>query len=403
MTAIILAAPDLAVEPSLVAAAGPAGLTVLRRCVDASDLLACAAAEPNAAVVLSAGVPRLSGDLIARMNPASRQVIALVVSDQDEAQLRSWGVPTVVRLREVPATMSALAAVLDQQTIEPDTRSRTPDGVFDTGVWTTSESGIVICVWGPPGAPGRTCTAVGLAETLARGGRDVLVVDADVHAPALALMLGIVDEASGLIVACRHADNGTLSARTLRASARAVGPGLSVLTGIPRPDRWPDVRASALSRLWQTCRSTFEITIVDVGADLGEHGHSPVSPVLASHRSAAAVTALDDCDAVVCICRTDPLSLARMAHGYPALLTAAPQAPRIVGVVSADRSGPAWRQVRSALTGIGIDDPAVRLEGAPQAVQRRLVRGLLPLARARRRERAGLRELARRLPAPLIA
>ncbi|MFM8895562.1 MAG: hypothetical protein ACKOE2_09355, partial [Actinomycetales bacterium] len=157
MTAIILAAPDLAVEPSLVAAAGPAGLTVLRRCVDASDLLACAAAEPNAAVVLSAGVPRLSGDLIARMNPASRQVIALVVSDQDEAQLRSWGVPTVVRLREVPATMSALAAVLDQQTIEPDTRGRSPDGVFDTGVWTTSESGIVICVWGPPGAPGRTC------------------------------------------------------------------------------------------------------------------------------------------------------------------------------------------------------------------------------------------------------
>lgn len=400
MTEIIVAAPDLVAEPSLVAAAGSAGLKVMRRCVDASDLLACAATAPDAPVVISAGVPRMSGDLVARMNPAARRVIALVTNDQDESQVRAWGLSTVVRVGEAQATAQAIAMALSPSAAEGSQwRTDSNLGVFDTGVWPRNEPGMIVAIWGPPGAPGRTCTAIGLAEALAGTGRDVLLVDADVYAASIALMAGMVDEASGLVVACRHADNGTLNPRTLRASSRSLRPGLAVLSGIPGPDRWPDVRSGALSQLWQACRSTFEITVVDVGADLADEFHGSANPVLSTRRNAAALTAVRGADAVVCVCRPDPLGLSRLAVAYPALLAAAPQVPRVLGVVSADRSARAARQLRSTLAGIGLDDPSVRLEPVPKAVRRRIATGRLPSeSRQHRREQAALRTLAGRLP-----
>jgi Mrp family chromosome partitioning ATPase len=435
VTAIILAAPDVLAEPSLVAAATPAGLKVLRRCVDASDLLACAAAEPATAVVLSAGVPRLSGDLVARMEPSRRPVVALVANDDDEAKVRAWGIEFVVRLGEAGATATAIAEVLSgsahrraemHQTARIDasglgggelnsgvlpsgalrtralqtpvletgaleTGARDP-GVFDTGVWSQADGrcGLIVAVWGPRGAPGRTSTAIGLAEGFIRAGQRVLLADADTHAASIAVMLGIVDDASGLIVACRHADNGTLSARTLQACARAIGPGLSVLTGIPRPDRWPDAREAALEQVWRICRSAFDVTVIDVGSDIDDDAHGSVNPVLASRRNASALTALAQCDVVLSVGRADALGLSRLAHSYSTLSTAAGKAGRAVGIVTQERGPASWRQVRMALTGIGIEDPVVRIEAAPRRGHRRLARGLLPSESGiSRRERAG--------------
>lgn len=410
MIPIILAAPDVLAEPSLVAAAAPAGLKVLRRCVDASDLLACAAAEPATAVVLSAGVPRLSGDLVARMEPSRRPVVALVANDDDETRVRAWGIGSVVRLGEAGATATAIAEVLSrparervdaQESARLDAAGHGSDGfdasaldpgVFDTGVWSQADGrgGLIVAVWGPRGAPGRTCTAIGLAEGFAREGRRVLLADADTHAASIAVMLGIVDDASGLIVACRHADNGTLSARTLQACARAVGPGLSVLTGIPRPDRWPDAREAALEQVWRICRSAFDVTVIDVGSDIDDDAHGSVNPVLASRRNAAALTALAQCDAVLSVGRADALGLTRLAHAYSTLSAAAAKAGRAVGIVTQERGPASWRQIRMALTGIGIDDPALRMDAVPGRGHRRLARGLLPSeSRSSRRERAG--------------
>lgn len=411
MISVILAAPDLHAEPLLVVAAPGAGLQIIRRCVDASDLLACAAAEPETAVVLSAGVPRLSSDVIARMDQSRRPLIALAVTDEDEARARAWGIGSVVRLGSPEATMAGIAMALDladagsghqsNDAHSGATASSLDDpggGVWTTGVWPAPRSGMLIAVWGPPGSPGRTCTAIGLAQACAERGRQVLLVDGDTHAASIGMMLGMVDEASGLIVACRHADNGTLSPRTLRATARSLRPGLSVLTGLPRPDRWPDAREGALERLWPSCREAFEVTVVDIGADLDEDAHGSMNPVLGSRRNAAALSLLGQCDAVISVCRTDPLSIARLAIAYPAMRAAAPQASRLIGVIAAERGMAARRELRSALGGIGIADPVMRLEPTPRQTRRRLARGLLHgESGINRRERAGLQQLAARL------
>ena len=67
MTPLILAIPDLDSEPDLVASAALHGVVVARRSFDAADLLAAAAADTSMAVALSAGIPRLSGDLVGRI------------------------------------------------------------------------------------------------------------------------------------------------------------------------------------------------------------------------------------------------------------------------------------------------------------------------------------------------
>ena len=91
MIPLLLAAPGLAQEPGVVVAAPTRGITVLRRCVDTVELLAAAAADPQARVVVSATLPRLSADAVDRMGGPGR-VVGLCDGDADERRLRDLGV-----------------------------------------------------------------------------------------------------------------------------------------------------------------------------------------------------------------------------------------------------------------------------------------------------------------------
>ena len=108
----------------------------------------------------------------------------------------------------------------------------------------------IIAVWGPAGAPGRSTIAIELAVELARGGRHVGLVDADTHAPSIALALGLADEGPGFAAACRQADFGRLDAGELTrisALARSIA-ACEVLTGLNRPSRWPELSESRVDR-----------------------------------------------------------------------------------------------------------------------------------------------------------
>jgi MinD-like ATPase involved in chromosome partitioning or flagellar assembly len=249
------------------------------------------------------------------------------------------------------------------------------------------EPGTLLAVWGPMGAPGRTTIAIALAEELSRSGRTCLV-DADTYAPSVAMSLGIVEEASGLIVACRHADNGSLTPATLGGLVRQVRPGWAVLGGLARPDRWPDLRAGALDRVWAACRESFDVTVVDVGFCLeDDESAGPWS----RRRNAAALTALAAADRVVAVADASASGAARVAHAWPDLVRQAPVAR--LGLVRnrSEGRGGAWVEaVRSAglpapLQAVPRDDRAVAScwargrslgEGARRSRIRRAVRQL---------------------------
>ena len=67
MTTVILALAGLGNEPDLVRAAQSTGLDVVRRCVDAADLLGAAAGDPACPVVIAATLPRLAPDVVSRL------------------------------------------------------------------------------------------------------------------------------------------------------------------------------------------------------------------------------------------------------------------------------------------------------------------------------------------------
>lgn len=174
----------------------------------------------------------------------------------------------------------------------------------------------VIAVWGAAGAPGRSTVATELAVELARGGRHVALVDADTHAPSLALTLGLADEGPGFAAACRQAELGGLDARELTRIAIPLGPsGVDVLTGINRPSRWPELTDRRVTAALAACRDWADYTVVDVAASL-ESDEEIVSDLDGPRRNAATLAALRAADLVVAVLSAEPVGVARFLRGH---------------------------------------------------------------------------------------
>jgi cellulose biosynthesis protein BcsQ len=179
--------------------------------------------------------------------------------------------------------------------------------------------------------------AVALADESARGGVPALLVDADTHGGAVAAHLGLLDDVSGIVIACRQADAGSLDPAALAAAARTVDGRLRVLTGIPSPQRWAELRPAALGRLWETCRATPGITVVDAGFGIEcdeELLHDTRSP----RRHAATLTALTAADSVVAVGSADPVGIDRLVIGLEDLRRVIPDTPLHVVVTRLRRS-----------------------------------------------------------------
>ncbi|MFB7843373.1 CpaE family protein [Microbacterium sp. NPDC056052] len=212
----------------------------------------------------------------------------------------------------------------------------------------------LITVWGPHGAPGRSTVAVQLAALLAAPDRGVALVDADTHAPALALLLGLTDDGPGIAAACRRAELGLLDGAELSRLSRPAessGGTIDVLVGINRPSRWPELSAARLHAALDVCRRWSTITLVDVAASL-EADEEISSDLDGPRRNAATLTALHSADRIVAVAAADPLGIARFVRGYAELCAEVGDIPVTV-VVNKVRPGPlgvdARGQVRRAL------------------------------------------------------
>ncbi|WP_330474224.1 AAA family ATPase [Terrabacter sp. C0L_2] len=230
----------------------------------------------------------------------------------------------------------------------------------------------VVAVWGPTGAPGRTTIATTLAAEIAGRGVEVLLVDADTYGGCVAQTLGLLDEAPGIAAACRAADQGLLDLPALARIAPTVVPGLRVLTGLPKAERWPEVRAAALERVLELSRTLVQVVVVDCGfclEDDEELSYDTVAP----RRNEATLTSLAASDVVVAVGGADPVALQRFVRGLQELGTVPSGEP--VPVVNRVRSGavgsrPESRIADSLLRFAGLtsvrfvpDDPGA-LDGA---------------------------------------
>jgi Flp pilus assembly CpaE family ATPase len=332
------------------------GVTVVRRCVDVSDLLAAAATGTGQAALLSGELRRLDVDAVSRLDAAGVAVVGLVEPGDERAadRLRQLGVryvlpadadPEVIAraLRDAVAGVSPGGRDIADPTaalprlgapVQPDDRS--------------AGEGRVVAVWGPTGAPGRTTVAVGIADEAARLGISTLLVDADVYGGVVAQLLGLLDESPGLAGAARQAATGALDGAALLRLAWAVRPHLRVLTGLARADRWPELRPRAVAAVLEEARRLADLVVVDCSFNL-EDDEELSFDTAAPRRNGVTLTVLENADTVLCVSGADPVALQRSIRGLDELRDTLPDVEAVL-VVNQVRRGPVPGDARQEIT-----------------------------------------------------
>lgn len=375
---------DPASTPVLVAAAGSpwesralemlerrdGGLLLVKRCVDLPDLLATASAGVASAAVVSPTLPGLDADSVATLRRHGLGIVLVAAPEElldgDAERLRRLGIEHLLASSELGSLVETLlAAGADSVATNPTDLDRQldgrlggqpggrlggqPGGRADPDEVPTP--GRVLAVWGPTGAPGRTTVAVGIASEIARSGRDVLLADVDAYGGAVAQHLGVLDEVSGLLAAARAANTGQLDPQRLTGLARQVDDRLRVLTGLPRPDRWQEVRPVAFEELLDHAVQVSPYVVLDLGFSLESE---PVDAFGSSapQRNEMTLTSLLRADEVLVVGSADPIGLSRLARGLVDLGNLLPGVrPRVV--VNRTRSSLGWsdRDIRGMVEG----------------------------------------------------
>ncbi len=397
-------------------------VSVVRRCGELAELLAACQTGLARAAVVAEGSAELTASLVDRLSAVGVAVVALTDSPAEAARLQGIGVAAEDSGVE-PAVLAALitgavadlagqrpgppasafadhAAALRTRRRAAEPAARTADGAGsadrdglagpDGGSPRAGKAGTgtIIAVWGPAGSPGRTLVAANMAGELAAAGKSVLLIDADSYGASVAAVLGLLDEAAGLAQACRMADQGLLDGAALLKIAAPVASRAGtfrVLSGITRADRWTELRAAALSLVYERAREVADVTVVDAGFCL-EADEELSFDSMAPRRNAATLRSLETADTVYAVGAADPVGVPRLVRGLAELAAAVPHAtPRVVlnKVRAAAVGRSPERQLREAWARFG---PPVPLEtflpADPAACDAALLAGSLLLEAA---------------------
>jgi MinD-like ATPase involved in chromosome partitioning or flagellar assembly len=347
------------------------GVVVLKRCVDVDDLLASASAGRAEVAVLAADLTGLDAAVVADLHGHGVRVVGVATdSDPVEARPGSRGIDAVVGADRVDVLAEVLVG------LSAGTTPAAPEAHGEAGeraeAPSTRDPGRVVAVWGPAGAPGRTTVAIALAAELARRRLTTVLVDADPYGGTVAKHLGVLDEVSGLLSAARLVAAGTVAERLPQAQRR-LSDRLRVVTGLPRPDRWPEVRPGSLASIVVAARREAQV-VLDTGFSLehdpaGDLGNRP-------QRNGLTIEAVTEADSVVVVGSADPVGLARLARAVADLHELLDQ-PDLHLVVNRMRPTLGWREadVVAMLEGFGSCAGVHFLPDDQPAVDRALVAG----------------------------
>lgn len=328
-------------ESTVAAAVGAApGFSVVRRCADLAEALAAARAGIGSVVLVSEQA-QLHRGVVADFAATGLAVVGVPSSPDAEEHLRSLGIDQLLPADADAATVLASVSAASSRAVVVEPADDPPER-------DSVERGVIIAVWGPTGAPGRTTLAVSMAYDLALT-EPTLLVDVDTYGGAVAQALGLLDEAPGIAALARASLHGALGEDTVRRHALHAAPGLRVLSGVTRADRWAELSASALEPVWALLRAQAAVTVVDCGFGL-ERDEELQYDTHAPQRNGATLSALAAADVVVAVGSAEPLGIQRLVHALAELDAVAPVevTPRLV-VVNRVRGSVAGHRPREAV------------------------------------------------------
>lgn len=367
---VLLAAAGASWEPSVLALLERApGLVVLKRCVDVDDLLAAAASGQADAAVVATDLPGLDATVVDQLRRHGLRVVAVVppgaAADAARTRAARAGLARVVpedALGRLPGVLTAPDEPDEARPVEPPPPvEEAPHGAV---------RGRVVAVWGAAGAPGRTTVATGIAAELAARRLATVLVDADPYGGAIAPLLGVLDEVSGLLSAGRLCVAGELTER-FPSVLRSYGPHLGVLTGLPRADRWSELRPGLVGEIAE-CGRAGGYVVIDTGFGLEDDGADAVGRTC---RDQLTLDALDAADEVVVVGAPDPVGLSRLARALVDLRERTTRPAHVV--VNRMRPSLGWteREVASMLAGVVRSASISFLPDDQQTVDRAAVAG----------------------------
>ena len=191
------------------------------------------------------------------------------------------------------------------------------DEVEEPTVQSGNNRGQIIAVWGPIGSPGVTTIAVNLAVEAALVGYRTLLIDADTYGAAVSVYLGLLEDTAAIAQACRAAEHRGLDTASLARYTQRVtvqGSAVDVLTGLTRPERWPQVRAAAWAHVLDVAREGWDVIIIDCGFGLEEDEELSFD-IPAPQRNATTITAVTNADTVIAVGTGDPVGFVRFMKG----------------------------------------------------------------------------------------
>ncbi len=299
----------------------------------ASKRVSRPAAKKPKASPHTAGVPRPStrttADLAAPMN------LETPGKHDGDVRHRGWGAKIADSLRFSKATSTSKGKGRSNRaqdvSLSRDTtriQSRGDAWASDVSGGGPTMVGSIVAVWGPIGAPGKSTVAINLAAEQAAAGRTVMLIDADSYGASIAASLGLLDESASFAQACRAADQGALTLAALaKISTKLVFSqgSFSLLTGLTRADRWPELRAAAVDRVLRLAQEMAELVVVDCGFAL-ESDEELSYDTMAPRRNAATLAVLAQADVIYAVGNSDPVGIPRLIKGLGELAQVCPGA-----------------------------------------------------------------------------
>lgn len=158
-----------------------------------------------------------------------------------------------------------------------------------------------------------------LACELAKFGKSVLAIDADVYAPSLAQHFGFDQHYSGISAAIRLQDQQRLSDASfdqLLLDFQLPKQKLKLLAGLTMTNRWPEIGFEKIRQLLGYAATRFDIVIVDLASNI-ESG--VVDARLLSERNSTTIGALSCANKIVAITAADAIGLNRFVWAMHSL------------------------------------------------------------------------------------
>ena len=335
-------------SPALDALNDSRELVVLKRCVDGADLMASATTGQADIAILALEDHGVDLSVVEHLRRHQLCVIGIAASDAEgTARARKLGLSAHLGADQmdqlVGVCVSASRSKPSGDGLDQSEGAGPRDEVAIAG--SAGTPGRIIACWGAYGSPGRTMVAIGVAAELARRRVRTTLVDADPWGGAIAQHLGVLDEVSGLLAAARWSAAGELQDR-INSVQREVGDMLSVVTGLPRPDRWMEVRSGTVENLCELTQVDGHV-VLDTGFSIEEAVPGPADFGTRAGRNEMTLAGLRIADELLVVASADPVGLSRLARALVDLQDIATKG-RIRVVINRMRASLGWSETEIA-------------------------------------------------------